>query len=72
MIHGFLIFIGVTNPSGRAYLWWSGIGSDLGEFAIFGLVYRRLVCHQRGCFRLGHHSIDGSPLIVCRKHHPEL
>lgn len=32
--------LGLDHANGHWYLWWSGIGSDLGEFAIAGAVLR--------------------------------
>lgn len=72
--HGVAVFFGVTNASGTAYLAWSGILSDLGEVTLVaGLiaVYRRHNCHARWCLRVGRHSIDGTPYVVCHRHHPE-
>jgi len=68
--------LGLDNGSGCWYLWWSGPGSDLGEFAIVGALfahYRRLTCHvnqPRFCWRPGVHPVAGSPFRTCRKHHP--
>ena len=65
--------IGTDNLSGPLYGFWSGFGSDLGEVAIFGGVvqlYRKHNCHAKGCFRIGRHQVEGTPYIVCAKHHP--
>lgn len=70
----FLHFTGSDNVSGREYGFWSGFGSDLGEFAIVaGLVNlaRRHNCHVKGCWRVGRHPVEGTRFIVCAKHHPE-
>lgn len=64
---GFLL-----DSDGRWYAFWSGFGSDLTEFAIVGMVYNRLVCHEVGCWRLGKHHLADTPLTLCRKHHPEV
>jgi hypothetical protein len=62
---GFLLHVlGVDDPGGRWYLWWSGIGSDLGEFAIAGAIWHHLNCHERRCLRIARHRSDG----YCRKH----
>jgi hypothetical protein len=42
----------------------------LGEFAILGLVWRKVNCHAKGCFRVGLHHVEGTPYIACKKHHP--
>ena len=72
MLHAIFHFFGLTNASGEPYLFWSGIGSDLAYLSIFALVYRKLNCHQDGCRRVGLHKVDGSPYIVCKKHHPAI
>jgi hypothetical protein len=68
--HWFLSVTGTSNESGLWYGWWSGFGADLTEFAIFAIVWRKVNCHAKGCFRVGLHRVDGTPYITCRKHHP--
>lgn len=66
-------FFGVTNEAGPGYGFWSGVGSDIGEVAIIGAIvaaYRRHNCHVKGCWRIQRHQVEGTPYIVCRKHHP--
>jgi hypothetical protein len=49
---------------------WSGFGSDISELAIIGAVlgaYRRHNCHERKCWRIGRHTVDGTPW--CNHHH---
>lgn len=58
--------LGLDSANGNWYLFWSGFASDLSEFAILGLVWRRLNCHTKGCWRLGLHH-EGN-LSVCTKH----
>ena len=60
-----------TTTSGRA------LGSDLGEATLITAVgigvytgVRKVNCHTKGCWRIGHHPLDGTPYILCRKHHP--
>lgn len=60
------------NPTGHWVIFWSGFGSCLTEFAIFGVVYHRLNCHQDGCRRIGLHKVEGTPYVVCRRHHPDI
>ena len=69
-VNDILTFIGVYNPSSRWYLFWGGFGSCLTEFAIVGLVWRKVNCHAKGCYRVGLHKVDGTPYITCKKHHP--
>lgn len=66
-------FLGIDNEAGRFYAFWSGFGSDVGEFAIFGGLaaqYRRHNCEVRGCWRLGRHRTAAGHQ-VCRRHHPD-
>lgn len=59
------------------YNFWSGFGSDLGEATLITAVgvgvytgVRKVNCHTKGCWRIGHHQLEGTPYILCRKHHP--
>jgi hypothetical protein len=61
------------------YNFWSGIGSDLGEATLISAVgvgvytgARKVNCHTKGCWRIGHHALEGTPYILCRHHHPEV
>ena len=61
------------------YNFWSGFGSDLGEATLIGAVsigvytgVRKVNCHTKGCWRIGHHALDGTPYILCRHHHPHV
>jgi hypothetical protein len=74
-LHALSHFFGLDNASGAHYLFWSGIGSDISEIAILGAVigiYRRHNCHIKGCARIGKHAVDGTPYVVCAKHHPDV
>lgn len=65
-------FLGLDDPSGTAYLWWSGVGSDLPQLAIFGAllgVYRKHQCEARRCLRLGRHKTAAGH-CVCHRHSP--
>ena len=69
--HWLLNFFGINNLSG--YGFFSGIGSDLGEVALIVAiiaVYRKHNCHAQGCWRISRHPVEGTPWVVCRKHHP--
>lgn len=74
MLHALAVWFGLTNGSGRAYLFWSGIGSDLGELAILGgawAVLRKHNCHVKGCWRVQRVPVPGGDgLITCWRHHP--
>jgi hypothetical protein len=59
------------------YNFWSGFGSDLGEATLITAVgvgvytgVRKVNCHTKGCWRIGHHVLEGTPYILCRHHHP--
>ncbi len=61
------------------YNFWSGFGSDLGEATLFTAVgvgvytgVRKVNCHTKGCWRIGHHALEGTPYILCRHHHPDV
>lgn len=80
MIHfwfRFLDFFGVRNEGGYGYGFFSGVGSDLGEVALVGVViggYRHVNCHIKSCWRLARHEyeMDGVKYRLCRKHHPRI
>ena len=61
------------------YNFWSGFGSDLGEATLISAVgigvytgVRKANCHAKGCWRIGHHPLDGTPYILCKHHHPHV
>lgn len=71
--HWLLVHTGTVNEAGPWYAWWSGFASDIGEFAIIGglvAAYKKHNCHVSGCWRIARHPVEGTPYIVCRKHHP--
>jgi hypothetical protein len=72
MPHWFYTYF-VHVLSGNGYQFWSGIGSDVGEVTILGLVlvwWRTHNCHIHRCWRISWHPhpVHGHP--VCRKHYP--
>ncbi len=61
------------------YNFWSGFGSDLGEATLISAVglgvytgVRKVNCHTKRCWRIGHHQLEGTPYILCRHHHPDV
>jgi hypothetical protein len=59
------------------YNFWSGFGSDLGEATLIGAVsigvytaVRKVNCHTKGCWRIGHYPLEGTPFHLCPRHHP--
>jgi hypothetical protein len=56
------------------YLFWSGIGADIGGLAFIGAaigLYRKHRCHVHRCWRIGKQQVMGTSWIVCHRHHPE-
>ena len=78
--HWFALHTGILNGGpDKYYNFWSGFGSDLGEVTLITAVgigvytgVRKVNCHTRGCWRIGHHRLDGTPYILCRHHHPDV
>jgi hypothetical protein len=78
--HWLALHTGVLNGGpDRYYNFWSGFGSDLGEATLISAVgigvytgVRKVNCHTKGCWRIGHHPLDGTPYILCRHHHPHV
>lgn len=71
--HDLAHWLGIDSTTDRAYAWWSGIGSDLGEVALIGWLWaflRRHNCEVHRCWRLGRHATPGGHM-VCRRHHPD-
>lgn len=69
-MHWLLHVFGLDTASSRWSLWWSGSGADLGELAIIGGMigaYHKHNCHAKGCWRVGRHTVDGTPW--CNRHH---
>jgi hypothetical protein len=76
--HWIALHTGILNGGpDRYYNFWSGFGSDLGEATLISAVgigvytgARKVNCHTKGCWRIGHHTLEGTPYILCRRHHP--
>jgi len=67
-------FFGIGG-SGPHYGFWSGAGSDIGEITLVGALFialKHVNCHDKGCWRIGLHRVEGTPYKACRKHHPVL
>jgi hypothetical protein len=68
-----------TPGSPPNYNFWSGFGSDLGEYTIAaGLLghlvtsWRTHTCHRYWwCWRAPRYALDGTPFCLCSKHHPD-
>ncbi len=78
--HWFALHTGTIHGGPDVYYnFWSGFGSDLGEATLISAVsvgvyagVRKVNCHTKGCWRIGHHPLEGTPYILCRHHHPEV
>jgi hypothetical protein len=66
----FAYWMGLTNASGKPYLFWSGFGSDLTLFGGCLVFLRRHNCQINGCWRLSGHPTE-SGHYVCRRHNPD-
>lgn len=74
-----LHYTGSDNVSGPWYGFYSGFGSDLGEYTVAAAVVTGVVhsirkhnCQTHGCWRIGRlsHDHDGRTLMLCHRHHP--
>jgi hypothetical protein len=80
MRHWIALHTGIVHGGpDEFYNFWSGFGSDLGEATLISAVglgvytgVRKVNCHTKGCWRIGHHPLDGTPYILCRHHHPHV
>lgn len=78
--HWFALHTGILNGGPDPYYnFWSGFGSDLGEATLISAVgigvytgVRKANCHTKGCWRIGHHALEGTPYILCQHHHPSV
>ncbi|GAB2977746.1 hypothetical protein [Nocardioides montaniterrae] len=73
-----MISLGISHFFGfdgaEWYSFWSGFGADLGQVALIGAaagLYRRNKCHVHRCWRIGKMAVEGTPWMVCHKHHPD-
>jgi len=76
--HWLGVHTGTVNESGPYYGFWSGFGSDLEEFGIFGAIgaavyqlVKKYNCHEPGCWRIGQHAAAGGQFLLCYRHHPD-
>jgi len=72
------VHTGVRNLSGPYYGFWSGVGSDITELAVFGAIatgiyqlVKKWNCHEPGCWRVGTHPAAGGQFLLCYRHHPD-
>lgn len=69
MLHFLEHVLGLDDPSGNFYLFWSGFFGDVTIFAAAIGFYFHRVCHDDGCHKWGRHTVNGSP--YCKQHKPE-
>lgn len=69
-------FFGVSG-TGSHYGFWSGSGSDIGEYTVAVGIFLTLAhavrsknCEVKHCWRLGGHATAAGHR-VCRRHHPD-
>lgn len=82
----FAVHTGTYNEVGPYYGFFSGFGSDLGEYVLVGsslsaliMLYKKINCHVderpiggKNCRKIGLHHVAGGKYIVCRHHHPDM
>jgi hypothetical protein len=76
LAHWFMHFTGSDNVSGPFYGFWSGFGSDLGEYVIATSIFSGLIfgvrkhnCHVKGCKSVITSNDPEVHAPACRKHH---
>lgn len=74
----FEVHTGTVHESGPYYGFWSGFGSDIGEYVILSAVFNGLYlhwkhinCHAPGCPRVGRYAAAGGQYKLCHIHHPD-
>jgi hypothetical protein len=60
----FYVYLGLSG-TGPYYAFWSGFGSDIGEFAIVIALLKTVNCHEKGCWKLG---LLYKGHVVCHQH----
>lgn len=65
-------WLGMTNASGKTYLFWSGFFGDVSIIVAAVAFLRHRNCHVTGCWRVGRHHVAGTPYVTCQKHHPAI
>lgn len=75
----FEVHSGTVNEAGPYYGFWSGFGSDIGEYVIAGSIWhglymhwRHINCKEPRCWRIGHFEFEaeGVHYKACHIHHP--
>jgi hypothetical protein len=76
--HWLQVHTGTVNEGGPYYGFWSGFGSDIAEFGILGAIgtglyqlFKKVNCHEPGCWRVGTHPAADGQFMLCYRHHPD-
>jgi hypothetical protein len=75
LTHWIFMILGSRDESGAWYGFWSGIGGSIPDVLILTAIggwYWHRTCHVQRCWRIGRHQVNGTPYVVCRKHHPDI
>ena len=75
--HWVVHVFGGDNPNSVQYLLGSGgfgtfLIPNITSLGILGVVYRKINCHEPGCWRIGHLAVEGTPYHSCHRHHTEI
>lgn len=68
MWHFILHITGADDVSGKWYGFWSGFGSDITEFGVIAVLWRKFNCHQSNCWRVGLHHGSEPGVLLCKRH----
>jgi hypothetical protein len=60
--------MGLDDPSGPIYAFWSGIAGQFDRLALIAVVWRHVNCHDRRCMRVAIHHHPETGFRACRKH----
>ena len=71
MQHWIAYWLGMDDPAGPVYLFYSGFLGGVPVLAAVVLFARHRNCHVHGCWRIGRHPVTGTPYVVCRRHDPD-
>ena len=64
--------LGIDDANGKPYLFYSGFLGNMTIVATGFMAIRNMGCHQKRCWRVGRHRLDGTPYRLCSRHHPSV
>jgi hypothetical protein len=70
MANDVLNFFSQFWNDGRWYNFISGPLANITLLVGFAAWWKHKTCHVHRCWRFGRHGVEGTQLVVCRKHHP--